>query len=111
MTLIRIELISLESEVEIKIDDRVFKVKGGGHVNVELAKVDEVATLRLTRAAAGADKYRGVPLEDPEMRMAPRPESAYAGVSTVDKNGQETYIGRSVQTKKKKKGTKFLQKW
>ena len=99
MTLVRIELISLESELEIKLGERVFKLTGGEKVSVELPAVDALAVLRLTRNATGAEKFRGVPLEDPEMRMRPVPASEHAGTFLIRDN-QEFY--QTPKSKKKK---------
>jgi hypothetical protein len=100
MTLLRIGLLSLEAEIEVTSGDRVYKVSGNDHVSIEMLKAGDSVTITLVKNVAGADKFKGVPLEDPEMRMRPLPPSDKAGVYLV-RDGQAFY-----QSKPKPKGKK-----
>ena len=99
MTLLRIELTSIEAQVEVKLGDRVFKIDGGEKVSVELAKVGDAATVMLVKAAAGADKHRGVP-QNREPDFPVQPESGRAGVSVIMADGREFYQGKAEPKKK-----------
>jgi hypothetical protein len=92
MTLLRVELLSTEAELCITHDDRVYKVVGGDHLNLEMKKVGEKLEIKLTLAAPDADKYRGVPINtEPDFPV--RPPSARPGVSIVMADGREYYRG------------------
>jgi len=104
MTLLRIDLMSQEAEISITSAERVYKVPGNDHISLELAKPGDTITITLVKAAAGADKYRGVPLNDQD-EFKPLPPSHLAGIYTVGHDGSEIFQGKAkqVETKRRRK--------
>ena len=105
MTLLRIDLMSQEAEISITSAERAYKLPGNDHISLEMAKPGDTITITLVKAAAGADKYRGVPLNDPTMTMDPLPPSHLVGIYTVAHDGSEIFQGKAkqVETKKRRK--------
>ena len=104
MTLLRIELLSLAAEIAITSAERVYKVAGNDHISLEMAKPGDSITITLVKAASGADKYRGVPLND-QAEFKPLPPSHLAGIYTVSRDGSEIFQGKpkQIETKKRRK--------
>jgi hypothetical protein len=92
---------SLEAEIEVTSAERVYKIAGNDHVSLEMAKVGDTLTIKLIKAADGADKYRGIPqCSEPDFPV--QPESGRAGVSTIMADGREFYQGKAKPKPKKR---------
>ena len=104
MTLLRIELVSQEAEISITSAERVYKIAGNDRVSLELAAVDDTIVIKLIRAAPGADKFRGVPLND-QPEFPPLPPSHFAGTYSVRPDGAEIFEGKAklIETKKRRR--------
>ena len=90
MTLVRVELLSADADIEIKIGDRTFKLSRPDHVTVDIERSDDVLSVRATKLAQNAEKYRHVPAQT-EPDFPPRPPSYRAGVAKINADGVEEY--------------------
>lgn len=96
MTLVRIELPAAECELEIRTEDRVYKLSGGEHITIDVSQLSQIVYMRLLQAATDARGYMGVKALrlDPDADMKPVPESDKAGTYVIE-NGQAYYQGKS----------------
>jgi hypothetical protein len=101
-SLIRIEVLSIDSVLEIKTpgsEPRVFKVAGGDHLTLELERPGDALAVTLI-AAAPPYRHKAVPAGQPADNTPIGP-SPRAGVYEVDAQGNERFVGSGSAASKK----------
>lgn len=103
-TLLRIELLSVESEIEARMpgaEPRVYSIIGPQSMVLELDKPGDEIKLRLIRAAEGLKVV--LASHDPALDMAPVPPSDRVGISVIMDDGREFYQGPAKAKPKRKR--------
>jgi len=97
MTLVRIELMSSDAELEVLFNDgRTLTLTGPDHVSFVFERLADIVTIRPKKLASNADKHRGVP-RNTEPDFPPLPPSSKAGVVEVSPTGFERYISLGIR--------------
>jgi len=90
MTLIRVELLSSDAEVDITVDGRTLRLIGPDHMTLSIDRLADIVSIKPVLLAPNADKHRGVPVTlEPD--FPPVPPSPRAGVVNVKPDGSEEY--------------------